>query len=160
MRKVNFNNKSCINVSSEFYTGKECSPKGLGYSAIIYDIGYEKIGTDNQIWSVQMKNGKKVWFRKSGMPQQMTHEEPLITEEIKEEIKEEIEIVSQPQVKNNKTDYNIFCSYYTNKLKTENTINGMKKSNMEIRTEAIEEWKKLKLDKSLLESTMKQIKSL
>ena len=85
------NNYQCVNISSESYTGKEQSPKGLGYSAVPYNIGFEKEGVDKQLWVVQMKNNKKVWFRKNGMPK-VTHEEPLITintiEEPKIEIKE------------------------------------------------------------------------
>jgi hypothetical protein len=77
MKRVN-NNYQCINVTTETYTGKEQSPKGVGFSAIGFDIGFEKEGVDKQLWVVQMKNNKKVWFRKSGMPK-VTHEEPLIT---------------------------------------------------------------------------------
>ena len=77
MKRVS-NNYQCINVSNETYTGKEMSPKGLGYSAVGFDIGFEKEGVDKQLWVVQMKNNKKVWFRKSGMPK-VTHEEPLIS---------------------------------------------------------------------------------
>jgi hypothetical protein len=77
MKRVN-NNYQCVNVTTETYTGKEQSPKGIGFSAIGFDIGFEKEGVDKQLWVVQMKNNKKVWFRKSGMPK-VTHEEPLIT---------------------------------------------------------------------------------
>jgi len=77
MKRVN-NNYQCLNVTTETYTGKEQSPKGIGFSAIGFDIGFEKEGVDKQLWVVQMKNNKKVWFRKSGMPK-VIHEEPLIT---------------------------------------------------------------------------------
>jgi len=78
MKRVN-NNYQCANVSTETYTGKEQSPKGMGFSAVGYEVGFEKEGVDKLLWVVQMKNNKKVWFRKNGMPK-VSHEEPLITD--------------------------------------------------------------------------------
>jgi len=170
MKKINFNSKSCINISTETYSGKECSPKGLGYSAITYSIGHEMTGVDKQIWSVQMKNGKKVWFRKSGMPV-LTHEEPLITnphedpvinpitiENKIDEKKEEItdEVVEKKVIK---TDYSIFYSYYSNKLKTEYMEKGEKKEAKDIRDETIETWNKLKKNKKELQELLNIIKN-
>ena len=155
------NNHQCINISSESYTGKEQSPKGLGYSAVPYNIGFEKEGIDKQIWVVQMKNNKKVWFRKSGMPK-VSHEEPLITtsniiEEPKQEIneiKEEIKIVQNQEetseFKQKKTDYSIFYKYYSTKLKEENAIKGLNKKPKIIQDETIEEWNRLKKNKQEL----------
>ena len=153
---------SCFNITTETYNGKEQSPKGLGYSAVAYNIGYEMIGKDNLIWSVQIKNNKKVWFRKNGMPV-VTHEEPIITE-IPKETPEET-IIEQPiQPQENikeikKTDYNIFYSYYTNKLKEEDKKNGIKKENKIIKENTIEEWNRLKKNKKELELLMISIKN-
>ena len=165
-RTTNF---TCSNISTEVYTGKESSPKGLGFSAVPYEIGFEKQGADGQIWVVQMKNGKKVWFRKNGMYVKITNEEPLIlsinSEVVSNEItntneennQEETTSSNENEGKSKKTNYNIFCSYYTNKLKMENKNNGMKKTNMEIRNEAISEWKRLKENKKELEDLMSLI---
>ena len=91
MKKIN-NNFQCSNVITETYTKKEKSPKGFGLSAVGYDINHELKGVDNEIWIVQFKNGKKVWFRKSGMPK-ITHEETLIDDDNKvKEITEEKQI--------------------------------------------------------------------
>jgi hypothetical protein len=173
MKKINFNSKACINISTESYSGKESSPKGLGYSAVTYPIGQEMIGVDKQIWSVQMKNGKKVWFRKSGMPI-LTHEEPIITNsneesvivpqqqttvEIKtEEIPQQVieEVIEKKTVK---TDYSIFYTYYSNKLKSENMEKGIKKEPKDIRDETIEEWNKLKKNKKELQELLNIIKN-
>ena len=164
MKRVHMNNHSCFNISTETFNGKEQSPKGLGYSAVVYDIGFEKQGKDGKIWSVQMKNNKKVWFRKSGMPL-ITHEEPIITiegiREIPIEVPQEIpeEVPQEIPKKTNKTDYNIFYSYYTNKLKTENSSNGIKKDNKSIKDETIAEWNRLKKNKKELETLMISIKN-
>jgi len=170
MKKLHTNNHTCFNISTETFNGKEQSPKGLGYSAVVYDIGFEKQGKDGQIWSVQLKNNKKVWFRKSGMPL-ITHEEPIITANGIREIPIEplieppisIEIPQEPQTeipkKTNKTDYNIFYSYYTNKLKTENSSNGIKKDNKTIKDETIAEWNRIKKNKKELETLMISIKN-
>ena len=151
------NNYQCVNISSESYTGKEQSPKGLGYSAVPYNIGFEKEGVDKQLWVVQMKNNKKVWFRKNGMPK-VTHEEPLITintiEEPKIEIKEtkEEEDIKEEnkETKPKKTDYSIFYKYYNNKLKEENLSKGLNKKLKIIQDETIEEWNRLKKNKEEL----------
>lgn len=164
MKRIHTNNHTCFNISTETFNGKEQSPKGLGYSAVAYDIGFEKQGKDGKIWSVQMKNNKKVWFRKSGMPL-ITHEEPIITiegiREIPIEVPQEVPQETPQEVpkKTNKTDYNIFYSYYTNKLKTENASNGIKKDNKLIKDETIAEWNRLKKNKKELETLMISIKN-
>jgi hypothetical protein len=152
-------NNSCFNISTETFNGKEQSPKGLGYSAVAYNIGYEMNGQDGLIWSVQMKNNKKVWFRKNGMLI-VTHEEPLITEipeqppqEIPEQPPQEI----PKEVK--KTDYTIFYKYYTSKIKEENIKNGIKQENKTIKDETIAEWNRLKKNKKELELFMISIKN-
>ena len=165
MKKI-YNNHQCSNVPTEMYNKKEQSPKGLGLSAVGFDINYELKGADNDIWVVQYKNGKKVWFRKSGMPK-ITHEETLINDnnEIKEESKQIIltnvnENISQP-VEKKLTDYNYFYHYYSNKLKTENDKldKANKKKPKEIQSEIFEEWNRLKQNKSELLELFKIIKN-
>lgn len=166
MKRVNNNNNyQCVNVSTETYTGKEMSPKGLGYSAVGFDIGFEKEGVDKQLWSVQIKNGKKVWFRKSGMSK-VSHEEPLIThdnktnepintdEKPKEVIKEEKSEDSQK-----KTDFSIFYKYYSNKLKDENKANGLDKKPKVIQEETYAEWARLKKNKVEMSELLLLIKN-
>jgi len=151
---------SCFNITTETFNGKEQSPKGLGISAVAYNIGYEMIGKDELIWSVQMKNNKKVWFRKNGMPI-VTHEEPVIKEvpEIQNEIVEEQQPIKEASKEIKKTDYNIFYSYYTSKLKEENQKNGIKKENKVIKDDTIAEWNRLKKNKRELELLMISIKN-
>jgi len=151
-------NNSCFNITTETFNGKEQSPKGLGYSAVSYNIGYEMNGKDGLIWSVQMKNNKKVWFRKNGMLI-VTHEEPLIIE-IPEQTPQEIpEQPSQEIPKEvKKTDYTIFYKYYTSKIKEENIKNGIIQENKTIKDETIAEWNRLKKNKKELELYMISIK--
>lgn len=160
MKKINNNNHQCLNISTETYTGKEKSPKGYGYSAIAYEIGFEKEGIDKQIWSVQMKNGKKVWFKKDGIPK-ITHEEPLITnEEIEQKQPEPLKDpqVSLPTLTTKKqNDYQIFYNYYSMKLKTENKKEN-KKTPTQMKDETIAEWNRLKKNKKELEDIIKIIK--
>jgi hypothetical protein len=174
MRKVSNNNYQCSNVPTETYTKKEKSPKGLGLSAVGYDINYELKGVDDEIWIVQYKNGKKVWFRKSGMPK-ITHEETLIDEnsQIKESSQSQSRedgsdgSLNQPQVQpktqpeKKMTDYNYFYHYYNNKLKSENEKRdkASKKKPKEIQSEIFEEWNRLKSNKSELEELLKAIKN-
>jgi hypothetical protein len=152
-------NNSCFNISTETFNGKEQSPKGLGFSAVAYNIGHEMTGQDGLIWCVQMKNNKKVWFRKNGMLI-VTHEEPLIPElpqqppqEIPQQPPQEI----PKEVK--KTDYTLFYKYYTTKIKEENLKNGIKQENKIIKDETITEWNRLKKNKKELELLMISIKN-
>ena len=169
MKKIN-NNFQCSNVISETYTKKEQSPKGFGLSAVGYELNHELIGVDNQIWIVQYKNGKKVWFRKAGMPK-ITHEETLIDDNniIKEDGEEQTPIsvntTETIQVKNPQdkkiTDYNYFYQYYSTKLKSENDKKDKanKKKPKEIQTDIFEEWNRLKNNKLELEELLKVIKN-
>jgi len=160
MKKINNNNHQCLNISTETYTGKEKSPKGYGYSAIAYEIGFEKEGLDKQIWSVQMKNGKKVWFKKDGIPK-ITHEEPLIVDE-EIEVKQ-TEPAKEPQLTppslttKKPNDYQLFYNYYSTKLKTENKKEN-KKTPTQMKDETIAEWNRLKKNKKELEEIIKIIK--
>jgi len=169
MKRVN-NNYQCVNASNETYTGKEMSPKGMGFSAVAYDIGFEKEGVDKQLWVVQIKNGKKVWFRKSGMPK-VTHEEPLITNEvvIKDvsittvpEVKEEVVKTEDPKKTDSsqkKTDFNIFYKYYSGILKEENIRDGLNKKPKTIQEETYAEWNRIKKNKSELNDLLVYINS-
>lgn len=165
MKKIT-NNFQCINIASETYTGKEQSPKGLGYSAVAFTIGYEKEGVDKQLWSVQMKNNKKVWFRKNGMLL-VTHEEPIITSinQNKEIIEEEEKIcnitneIKEEVPKQKKTDFNLFYKYYSNKLKEENIQKGLNKKPKVIQEESYSEWNRLKKNKEELNELLLLIRS-
>ncbi len=165
MKRVS-NNYQCVNVSNETYTGKEQSPKGMGFSALGYDIGFEKEGIDKQLWVVQIKNNKKVWFRKNGMPK-VTHEEPLITENdssndsissndnnetIITEVKEITE--EKPKTINKKTDFNLFYNYYSTILKEENKEKGLNKKPKQIQEETYSEWNRLKKNKEELKELL------
>lgn len=176
MKKINNNNYQCSNIPTETYTKKEQSPKGFGLSAVGYDINYELKGVDNEIWIVQFKNGKKVWYRKSGMPK-ITHEETLIddnsqikeinetTEGSRKEFKEESSLSqvqpSKVQTEKKMTDYNYFYHYYNAKLKNENEKKdkASRKKPKEIQSEIFEEWNRLKQNKSELEELLKVIKN-
>lgn len=165
MKRVN-NNYQCVNIATETYTGKEQSPKGIGFSAVAYEVGFEKEGVDKLLWVVQMKNNKKVWFRKNGMSK-VSHEEPLITEttdisnltndnkienynnEIKEVINTETQVTKKETV-SKKTDYNIFYKYHSNKLKEENKEKGLNKKPKEIQDETYNEWNRIKNNKDEL----------
>lgn len=169
MKRVS-NNYQCVNASNETYTGKEMSPKGMGFSAVAYEIGFEKEGVDKQLWVVQIKNGKKVWFRKSGMPK-VTHEEPLITNEvvIKEvsvttvpEVKEEVVKTEDPKktdTTQKKTDFNVFYKYYSGILKEENIRDGLNKKPKTIQEETYAEWNRIKKNKSELNDLLVYINS-
>jgi len=161
MKKIN-NNFQCVNVATETYTGKEMSPKGFGYSAMGYPVGYEKEGVDKLIWIVQVNNNKKVWFRKNNITK-ITHEEPLLTDNLntnEPEINNE-KIITNPEQNETQnieekqekkiTDYNYFYKYYSNKLKTENKDKNLKKSNKDIQTEIFNEWHRLKIKENKIE---------
>jgi hypothetical protein len=161
------NNKiPCSNISTETYTGKEQSPKRFGLSAEGFEINYEKEGYDKQIWSVQLKNNRKVWVRNCNRVN-ITHEEPIITnynmpqliEEQPNEEKEKSEehIIDNPtKPEKKKTDYNIFIKYYLDKLKAENKDNKI--TNKTLFSAATEEWARLKKNPEELKKLMLDIK--
>lgn len=164
------NNKiPCINVSTESYTGKEQSPKRFGLSAEGFDINFQKEGFDNQIWSVQIKNGRKVWVRNSTISK-ITHEEPILTSinnpiiPNNDDIKNNDIIHNTPTINTSndntkpkiKTDYNIFLSYYQNKLKSDNKDN---KTSKELFNQSIAEWKRLKENPKELKELLDFIKN-
>jgi hypothetical protein len=164
----------CSNISTESYTGKEQSPKRFGLSAEGFDINFEKEGFDNQIWCVQIKNGRKVWAKKCNISK-ITHEIPLLSsiettisinainendesssnnDETKKEIKEPSDI-SEPKIEKKKTDYNIFIKYYLDKLKSENKDNSPAKVLFQATTD---EWRRLKKNPDELKLLMENIK--
>lgn len=151
------NRKNCINVPTSFYTGKESSPLRFGLSAEGYDIGYDMEGYDKLLWSVKVKNNKKVWVRKYDY-EKVLHEEPLIKEEEIKPIvvKEEINVIAEEVVEKKQTDYNLFLSYYLNKLKAENTTN---EPNKNLFSKTTEEWKRLKKNPEELRNILQKIKS-
>ena len=168
----------CTNISTESYTGKEQSPKRFGLSAEGFDINYEKEGFDNQIWSVQIRNGRKIWAKKCNISK-ITHEIPLLTSnqslientdnisndslnndsEIIIDTSKElvIETSSDVEVKieKKKTDYNIFIKYYLDKLKSENKDNTPHKILFQASTL---EWNRLKKNPEELKILMNNIK--
>lgn len=155
---IKTNKKTCINLSTDSYTGKEQSPKGFGYSADAYELNYEKTGQDNRIWLVQIKNNRKVWTRKNCNISNITHEEPILNEnsdnndnsnEKTQEVSNDIINENQKEKnedKNKKTDYNIFLKYYLDLLKNinETKSNSDKKTNKELFAETVSEWKNIK----------------
>lgn len=175
------NTHQCSNLSTESYTGKESSPKGLGYSAVGYELGVEKEGADKQIWVVHIKNNKKVWFRKKGMAK-VTHEEPIINSSDDEVDNDDGNIVTNTQiviatpklidepkiipeekttekVEKKQTNYNIFLTYYQSKLKAENVAKKLNKTNKVLFAEAIVEWNRIKENKVELQELIESIKS-
>lgn len=167
----------CSNISTDSYTGKELSPKRFGLSAEGFDINYEKEGYDNQIWSVQIRNSRKVWAKKSNITK-ITHEIPLLTSlnhlintddivndnsnneviaNSSVEPSEDVAIETSKDVKIEKkrTDYNIFIKYYLDKLKAENKDNTPHKILFQATTL---EWNRLKKNPDELKLLMDNIK--
>lgn len=176
------NNKiPCSNISTETYTGKEQSPKRFGLSAEGFDINYEREGYDKQIWSVQLKNGRKVWVRNCNRVN-ITYEEPIITnynnipQLIEEKTSDDTQVkelnitesiivtantpndnsVNSEKIEKKKTDYNIFIKYYLEKLKAENKDNKI--ANKVLFNTATEEWARLKKNPDELKKIMSSIK--
>jgi hypothetical protein len=166
----------CSNVSTESYTGKEQSPKRFGLSAEGFDINYEKEGFDKLIWTVQVKNNRKVWVRKNNITT-ITHEEPVITDksieilkqdttddkeisitEIEPEIECDIKSDDSSNVKQEKkkTDYNIFLKYYLLKLKNEDSNKSI--AHKDILKMATVEWARLKKNPNELKTLIESIK--
>jgi len=176
------NKNPCSNISTESYTGKEQSPKRFGLSAEGFDINFEKEGYDNQIWSVQIRNGRKVWAKKNNMSK-ITHEVPLlssientndipslvnlnndedvvVTNKSKDNSSEtSLDIANEQskevKVEKKKTDYNIFIKYYLDKLKSENKDNTPHKILFQAATL---EWNRLKKNPQELKTQMDNIK--
>ena len=151
--------KPCINVPTATYSGREMSPLHNGISAEGYEIDTIMEGFDKVMWIVKIKNNRKVWIRNT-IKTKMTHEEQPIKEEgdsdeiintIEKEDEREISPKSVKKVTKNKetdgeedknvkkrTQYNIFMSYKLHILKEHY---GKTKSNKEVFTEVVAEWK-------------------
>jgi hypothetical protein len=161
--------KPCINVPTATYSGKEQSPLHFGLSAEGYDLNTILEGYDHMMWSVKMKNGRKVWIRNmaAGTLQRMVHEEPVVTKNEEEltEVPETTQVppnitsapptppvvqepIVKPIVEEKKiTDYNLFLAYRLNELKKEKPSD---KTNKELFNQAVAEWKELKKNASEL----------
>lgn len=160
--------KQCTNVSTATYSGKEQSPLHFGLSAEGYDVNTILEGYDKMMWSVKIKNNKKVWVRQVPINnQRMLYEEPVIPEvsesskvdvinnknnEIPvEEEKDLVSIVSTKKI----TDYNMFLTYKLHELKKDNNT----KTNKELFNLAINEWKELKKTPNELKQLLDKIKT-
>ena len=57
--------RNCPPGKHKWFTGKEKSPRGLGYSAKYDELGRHRIGRDGRLWRVAVSNGKirRVWRR-------------------------------------------------------------------------------------------------
>lgn len=67
--------RTCKNDGRFTFTGKESSPRGLGYCAEAEVVGTRMEGRDKTQWMVIIKNGVHVWTR---VPTELVPEEPLI----------------------------------------------------------------------------------
>jgi len=60
----------CLNDSKKTYKGDEPSPKGIGYSATIEEVGKIMKGKDNNLWIVKEgTEGKKRWIKFNDIPE-------------------------------------------------------------------------------------------
>lgn len=172
--------KPCVNVPTATFSGKEQSPLHFGLSAEGYDLNTILEGYDRMMWSVKMKNGRKVWIRNmpiGGNIQRMVHEEPVIVKQegavdapnVADTAIENAEIVrEEPTVSPPKeptkppvmkavveekkvTDYNIFLAYRLYELKKAKPAD---KTNKELFNQAVAEWKELKKNAVELKKTM------
>ena len=55
--------KPCSNNPQFMYTGKESSPRGLGWCAENMGVGERMKGRDGTMWMVAVKNSLNVWTR-------------------------------------------------------------------------------------------------
>jgi hypothetical protein len=63
----NENMPPCKNSSSGYYTGREPSPKGLGYCAHSEGMGTRRIGNDGNMWITQQDRlGRMAWKKYAG----------------------------------------------------------------------------------------------
>ena len=64
----NKNMPLCKNSSYGYYTGKEPSPKGLGYCAHSERVGSLRRGNDGDMWIVQQDKNHRLSWKKVGTP--------------------------------------------------------------------------------------------
>ena len=164
--------KPCVNAPTATYSGKEQSPLHFGLSAEGYDLNTVFEGHDKLMWTVKMKNGRKVWIRNiqvgpNGIILRMVHEEPVIQEVIHETKEDVIEEEPNPRptkapvmkaiVEEKKiTDYNMFLTYRLCELKKEKASD---KTNKELFNQAVAEWKELKKNAVELKNVLELAKS-
>lgn len=65
--------KVCINDSRFTFTGRESSPRGIGYCADCEPVGARREGRDKTMWMVILKNAVPVWTR---VPTELMEETP------------------------------------------------------------------------------------
>ena len=120
------------------------------------------------MWSVKMKNNKKVWVRHSNTVNKMVHEEPVIDVTSQNSCSSESEKTSEtkpPEIPEQKpevlkaavveqkktTDYNLFLTYRLYQLKQNASEKG---SNKETFNSVVAEWKALKKNPEELKKIM------
>jgi len=154
--------KPCVNIPTATYSGKEQSPLHFGLSAEGYDLNTIMEGYDHMMWSVKMKNNRKVWVRHM-TSNKMVHEEPVINIENHEasppennanqtiqsnQPHTEPEIIKAVVEEKKITPYNLFLTYRLHQLKEANTE---KINNKELFNKVIVEWNDLKKNAKELE---------
>jgi hypothetical protein len=170
--------KQCINIPTATYSGKEMSPLRFGISAEEFDVGTVQEGHDGLNWIVKIKNNRKVWVRICVPCDKMVHEIHKI-EKNEEEIAQDkanttdtadIEVIDEEQpiiktqekpkiVEKKLTNYNIFLAYRLDKLKKTYSVSGDKKTNKEIFTEVLSEWKNIDKTSSEFDDIMNEAKT-
>jgi len=134
--------KPCINVSSMTYSGKEQSPLRFGISAEGFDINYKKIGYDNVVWKVKLKNNKKVWCRTT----ENDKEEDLDNqnEDLKTTVNETTSKTEEKEKTVKKiTNYNLFLTYRLYCVKKEYAQENKEIVNKDIFSSVVKEWKSI-----------------
>lgn len=146
--------KSCSNVATMTYSGKELSPLGNGISAEGFELDTILKGCDKMNWIVKNKNNRKVWIRLNTNVEKMVHgiqkdeQQADDDKEQKDKIETKNNNEDNPINKDNpnkkKVTYYIkFMTKRNNEIKMEgNTMSG-KEINSKIR----QEWKELKENK-------------
>lgn len=174
--------KQCNNDPVKYYYGTEMSPLRFGLSASGYDLDVVMKGHDKLNWVVKMKNNRKVWVRLV-IPNKIIHEdikdegviaivksndndkkELAIEKESIAEVKPDKKTKKSKDVKENApekkmTDYNIFLAYRLNELKKKYSEENSKKTNKEIFTEVLKEWKSMNKKSKEFEEIIKNARN-
>ena len=134
--------KPCINVTSMTYCGKEQSPLRFGISAEGFDVNYKKMGYDNVIWKVQLKNNKRVWSRttENDKDDDLNKEHDnakTITRETTSKPDEKEKTVKKI------TNYNLFLTYRLHCVKKQYAEENKEIINKDIFANVVKEWKAL-----------------
>ena len=154
--------KTCVNVSTASYSGKEQSPLHYGLSAEGYELNTVMNGYDNLMWVVKIKNNRKVWVRQT-TSNKMFHEDPVMEkidneiieiDSIEKNVEEPKLEVLKPVVEEKKTtDYNLFLTYRLQQIKKEKPG-----ANKEVFNSVVAEWKELKKNPTELKKIIINIK--